>query len=298
MADYSSFAALANEDKASDVFAKSPYKSWVREMIKSQRMSAAKGSVRVKGVVGPASWVGADRQKPYVAYSVTSKRLEAKEIAQTSTVPEEDFMDTDVDVVEEMHEVGGESVLKGLDDSLYRATSAAGNPFHAQTPSILAGANAAGNTAVGTGNLADDFKTAAALVRADGYGGRIGFLVEGFGEEALWGLTAGELSTAVYVDGKVWGQPVFFIETSDLDAGNYKISALALEHFVLGIREDLTFKISGETALQDTVNDELITTFDHDLVAFRVKARFGFAASNDEAVTHYPAAVVSYDATP
>lgn len=299
MADYSSFAAIANEATVTELFKLSTYESFVTSILPTQRMSASRVKTPVRAKATPASWVGADHRKAYQKYTVGAKFLIADELAQVTAVPEEDFMDQDLDVVEEMQRLGGESIAMGLDQTVANGPVP---PAWASTfTPIVPGATAVGNTVESTGDLAADLKAAAAKLASNGFK-VTNFIYNGDVSE-FWGLTNGDLSTPLLTGDsnanyRVNGKPIFFL-AEGVFPEIAKIGALDAPHFAIGVREDATFKqtdvgtiIAGASGANGTLKPEdIISGFQDDTVLFRVKARFGAAHSGD--ATHYPAAIVT-----
>ena len=171
---------------------------------------------------------------------------------------------------------------------------------------IVAGATAAGNVIeAGTGtDLADDIAAASELLAEQGY------IVNGYAsrpglEWKLRRLRASD-GTPIYVqnlngtpESGIYGYPVSEVRNGAWDASKATLIAADWTNFVVGIRQDITFKWLDQAVISDDSGKVILNLAQQDCTAMRVVFRAGFQVANPinnvqpDSEERYPAAIVT-----
>lgn len=297
-ANLSSYEAILNEVTATELLGTSTLSTSVLNIFPTMRMSTRSAKTIVRGTTPTAGWVNTgdaegvrgERRKPYVKFPLEGKAITAEEVAFVAAIPEEDFADVDFDLEGYLYSSGADSLITALNTAVL---SGENSPF--ASAGVVDGAVNAGNVVNSTGDIAADALAAAQMLSANGW--KLShYLVAGDVSAVINSGTS--FNTAVYtnVNGeeRLWGTKVIFVDADELDGAS--VAAVAADNFRIGIREDVNFKFDAsgvivkKTGSDALTGDDIISSFNDDVIAFRGKARFGFLAAGD--ATHYPAAVV------
>lgn len=171
---------------------------------------------------------------------------------------------------------------------------------------IVAGATAAGNVVeFGTGaDLADDIAAASELLAEQGY------IVNGYASQPglEWKLRRLRASdgTPIYVqnlngtpESGIYGYPVSEVRNGAWDASKAMLIAADWTNFVVGIRQDITFKWLDQAVISDDSGKVVLNLAQQDCTAMRVVFRAGFQVANPinnvqpDSDERYPAAIVT-----
>jgi HK97 family phage major capsid protein len=290
---------LIPEDVSRDIIKATTQESAVLSMFKHRTMSTAQQRMPVLATKPTAFFVTGDTGlKQTTSVSWANKFLDAEELAVIVPVPEKLLDDTDYDIWGEIRPEIIEAMAIALDAAiLFGYNKPASWPA-----SIVAAALAAGNTVTqGTGiDVADDINNVMAAVEADGYDVN-GFFIRNTIKAELRGLrdannafifqnpaTTG-LSNSVY-KGTIFGEKtvasisgIFEAE----DAGTYgrtansvKLIAGDWSQGIVGIRQDLTWKMLDQAVITDNNGQIVFNLPQQDMVAMRVVARYAFQVPN------------------
>jgi HK97 family phage major capsid protein len=308
---------LIPEDVSRDIIKAATQSSAVLSMFKHRTMTTAQQRMPVLATKPTAYFVTGDTGlKQTTSISWANKFLDAEELAVIIPVPEKLLDDTDYDIWGEIRPEIVEAMAMALDAAiLFGYNKPASWPA-----SIVAAAIAAGNTVTqGTCiDVADDINNVMAAVEADGYDVN-GFFIRNSIKAELRGLrdanngfifqspnTTG-LSEAVY-KGTIYGEKavasisgIFEAE----DAGTYGRTANSVKLIagdwtqgIIGIRQDLTWKMLDQAVITDANGAIVFNLPQQDMVAMRVVARYAFQVPNPinrmnmTEATRYPFAVL------
>jgi HK97 family phage major capsid protein len=290
---------LIPEDVSRDIIKATTQQSAVLSMFKHRTMSTAQQRMPVLATKPTAYFVTGDTGlKQTTSISWANKFLDAEELAVIIPVPEKLLDDTDYDIWGEIRPEIVEAMAIALDAAiLFGYNKPASWPA-----SIVAAALAAGNTVTqGTGiDIADDINNVMAAVEADGYDVN-GFFIRNSIKAELRGLRDANnafifqspadtgLSNAVY-KGTIFGEKavasisgIFEAE----DAGTYGRTANSVKLIagdwtqgIIGIRQDLTWKMLDQAVITDNNGQIVFNLPQQDMVAMRVVARYAFQVPN------------------
>lgn len=218
-----------------------------------------------------------------------NKFLNIEEIATIMPVPDNVIADIDANIWDEAAPLLAEAVGRTLDAAVFFGTNA---PASYPT-NVLAGAVAAGNTvtegtaAAAAGGFYGDIDATIGAVEADG------FDVTGFvastgmkarlrsarstqGERLDAGRASGDLST---LDGYPIVYPMRGLFPTGAGTG-VRMFAGDFSQFVVGVRQDITIKVSNDAVVQDNTGAIVYNSFQQDLTFLRLTFRVGWQVAN------------------
>lgn len=289
-------AALVPEDVSQEVWEHAVRASVALTRFPQVRMSSTQQRIPVLAALPTAYWVDGDTGlKQTTAQAWKNKYIDVAELAVIVPIPEAVLDDAGFDIWGEVRPRLVEAMGQKVDEAIF---------FGYDKPAILPmsirqGAIAAGNTHergsatpgphMDTADLADDFNELMMLVEEDGYDvtnflanprykGRMrglrtadgSFLYvpgaqSGMGETAsVYGVT-----TDFGLRGK-WGQD------AELEGGEVEVFAGDNSALVVGIRQDINYKILTEATIHNADGTVAFNLAQQDMVALRATFRVGF----------------------
>jgi HK97 family phage major capsid protein len=269
-------------------------------------MSAAQQRIPVLSVLPRAYWVAGDtglKQTSDAAWQ--GIYLSAEEIASITPVPESVIADASFDIFGTLRDPIGQSIAEKLDAAIFSGTEKPASWPQALIP----GATAAGNAVVADATAAEgavigDLADLLAAVEADGYE-PTGYAANRTLKPLLRSArsTTGESLAGAgdnFTTSQAWALPIAYAVAGTMG------TALALTgewaDAVIGVRQDVTYKILDQAVLQDDQGNITLNLAQQDAVGLRVVARFGFAvgvpATLEGGTTGYPFAVLNPPAPP
>lgn len=235
-----------------------------------------------------------------------NKFLNIEEIACIVPIPEAALDDQSFDVWGEVQPLIEQAIGRTLDAAVFFGVNVPGT----FPTNVVAGALAAGNVvARGTNNAAGggivgDIGDVVGLAEADGYDLRAGVAaraLRGFARKARKsdGERFAEISIEldrVELDGVAFTFPM----RGQWPTGVSAAEAVAFDpsEFVLGIRQDITYKILDQAVIQDNTGTIIYNLAQQDMVAMRCVFRAGWQVANTinydqpTEASRYPAAVL------
>jgi HK97 family phage major capsid protein len=229
------------------------------------------------------------------------KYLEAEEIAAIVPVPEAVLDDADFDLWAQVQPRLAEAIGRTLDAAIFNGT----NKPATWPTAIVPGAIAAGNTyergtnTADLGGIAADVSGLFSVVESDGY------VVDGLVANGTYkglmrnardanGVLLSEVS-----GGTIYGAPIKYAMTGLWPTdGTAEAIAGDFTQGILGIRQDLTYKLLDQAVITDDTGRVIYNLPQQDMVALRVVARYGFQVANAMTwenandATRYPWAVM------
>ena len=233
-----------------------------------------------------------------------NKFLNAEEIAVIVPIPQAVLDDSDFDIWGEVTPKIAEAIGRTFDGAMMFGT----NKPAAWEAGIAVAAAAAGNVYdLGThtaaeGGVAEDINSEMALMEADGYDAGLHVTARNFksllrGARDISGQKILDVS-AIEID----GVPVKYIMTglwpNPVTADSPRFVSLDPTQFLVGIRQDLTYKILTEAVITDAAKAIIYNLAQQDMVALRVVFRGGWCSanpvnsSNADDATRYPASAL------
>lgn len=304
-------AALIPEDVARDVISRVGEQSAALTLFRRIPVAQAQTRIPVLSALPTAYFVNGDTGlKQTTEVNWANKYVNIEEIACIVPIPEAVLDDAAFDVWGEIRPLLEEAIGRTLDAAVFFGTNAPG----AWPTNINAAAAAAGNsfteaTAAGAGGFFGDIDQVIGLVEADGYD------VDGF---VAARSARGRFRTARNAEGvaldrdrinsqftEMDGAPVSYpmrglFPTGGVAGTNVRLFAGQWDQFVLGVRQDLTYKILDQAVITDNTGAIIYNLPQQDMVAMRVVMRMGWQVANivnyDQAVEadRYPVGVLRY----
>jgi HK97 family phage major capsid protein len=278
-------AATVPEDVASTILSKAVEQSAAMTLFRRVRMSREQQRMPVLAAIPVAYFVNGDtglKQTTEAAWA--NKYLDAEEIACIVPIPEAVLDDTTFDVWGEIRPLIEEAVGRTLDAAIFFGV----NKPSIWPKSIVDIADDAGNTIVrGThtaaeGGIAEDFNDLFSAVETKG------FDVNGLIANRIYrGLLRGARNAnGDRLDdvspGEVYGETVTYPMRGMWPTGASAVEAIAgdFSQGILGVRQDITYKILDQAVIQDNTGAIIYNLAQQDMVAMRVVSRFAFQVAN------------------
>lgn len=309
-------AGVVPEDVSSEIIQATTQASAALSLFPSIRMSQKTRRLPVLSALPTAYWIdGAHDPSSDTGYKKTTqmawdkKYITAEELAVIVPVPEAVLDDSTFDIFGEVKPRLAEAMARKIDGAVFSGDDApaswGGNGFLGLGPQ----ADAAGNSTVlgtatqGEGGVAEDLNQLFAQVEKDG------FDVSSVAAERTFRAvlrsardTTGQKLADISADGaSVLGATVKFVIPHSLDATGDGYVAVAGDRSqgILGLRQDMQYKLLTEAVIQDADTGDIIYNLaQQDMVALRVTFRCGFQVanpltlSNENENTRYPFAVL------
>ena len=255
------------------------------------RVPVARGQVRfpILSALPVAYWVTGDTGlKQTTEVSWANKFLNIEELACIVPVPDNVLDDVDFDIWGEVQPDVEEAIARALDSAVFYGVNA---PATFPTD-ISAAAAAAGNTvtesaAANEGGFHDDVDATIGEVEDDGFDptgivaarsarGRFRRARDANGQRL-----AGLNDTLTEYEGLPIAYPMRGLFPAGGGAGtNVRLFAGDFSEFVIGIRQDVSFKLLDQAVIQDNTGAIVYNLAQQDMVAMRVTFRAGWQVSN------------------
>ena len=281
--------------------------SAARGLFKRVPVGAAQTRFPVLSALPIAYWVTGDTgQKQTSEVNWANKYINIEEIAVIVPIPENVVDDVSFDVWGEVQPLIEQAIGRTLDAAVFFGTGAPGTfPTNVVAAAIAAGnvvARGANNSAAG--GLVGDIGDMIGLAEDDGYDLRSGIAarsLRGLARKArnVDGVRHAEIeisADSLEIDGVDFAFPM----RGQWPTGLSQPQALAFdpEEFVLGIRQDITYKLLDQAVIQDGAGAIIYNLPQQDMVAMRCVFRAGWQVANtinyDRPVEsqRYPASVM------
>jgi Phage capsid family len=237
--------------------------SVVLSLARVERMPEGIMSLPVVATVPTASWVEAGARKPITEITWSAERLEAREIAAVTAVPDVYIDDLSFNLETSAEQELGAAVARTLDAAVLFGTDAptgfpAGGVHGTTTP--LTGPDAlqaidAGMSAVEAHGLVPDGVASSSRI-----GGAL--------RQAYREVAAMPSETPAP---QVYGLPISIATNWPADKGDAIVGAW--QYLIVGIREDINFTVSREGVLLDEEGAVQVSAFQDDMTLVRVYMR-------------------------
>jgi HK97 family phage major capsid protein len=281
--------------------------SAARKLFRSVPVGRAQVRFPVLSALPVAYWVTGDTGlKQTTEVNWANKFLNIEELAVIIPIPENVLDDTDTPIWDQVQPLCEEAAARLIDGTVFFGTNA---PASFPT-NVVAAASAAGNSATRgvnaatAGGIVGDHSAVLAALEADGYdatGGLANRTVRGFVRQARnsQGDRFGEIAVdqdGVEIDGVRYTHPMRGLWPTA--TGSAELIALDGQEFVMGIRQDISWKLLDQAVIQDNTGAIVYNLAQQDMVAMRMTMRAGWQVSNainyDQAVeaSRYPASVL------
>jgi HK97 family phage major capsid protein len=271
-------ADLIPDEYATQILAAVPEVSAALTVLRRVNMGTKVFRQPVLSSLAEAYWVNGDtglKQTTSAAWEGID--LVAEEIAAIVPVPDSVIADASVPIWNEVRPLLAAEIGRKLDMAVFSGIDKPPTWPEAIIPaSVAAGAVVTADSAPADGGIANDLDNAMSVVEASG------FDVSGFAakRQVRGRMRAARDTTGQKLidlsSGQFEGQPIAWVgagvfdESSLVVAGDFSMA-------VLGVRQDLTWKLLDQAVLTDETGKILLNLPQQDSTALRVVARFAFA---------------------
>jgi HK97 family phage major capsid protein len=294
--------AFIPEDVATEVLQKAIESSAALSLFPTVTMSTKTRRMPVLSALPVAYFVNGDtglKQTSEMAWG--GKYLEAEEIAVIVPVPEAVLDDADFDLWGQVQPRLAEAVGRTLDAAIFLGTNKPATWPEAIVPAAVAAGNVyeRGSNAADVGGISADISGLFSVVEDDGF--EVDGLVAKGGYRGLLrnARDANGVLLSEVNQGTIFGVPIRYALTALWPApATAEAIAGDFSQGILGIRQDLTYKLLSEAVITDDTGRVIYNLPQQDMVALRVVARYGFQVANiatwenPNDATRYPWAVM------
>lgn len=288
--------ALIYEQDAREIIQQAPEASAALRTFRKVNMGSSITRLPVISALPQAGFVVGDAGvKPVADQAWERKVLTAEELAVIVAIPENVFDDSSVNVWDEVRPRIVEAFGVALDAAVFFGTGAPAS----WPDSLQEGAVAAGNVRLSIGDdLVADVSETWALVEADGHDVNVNYAPRSI-RAALRGLRDQNGQPLLSVQGGLGSAPNYSIFGEDLeyvangawDAADAKLIAGDRSMAILGLRQDVQYKILTEATVGG------VSLAETDQIALRAKMRVAFQVADPTTLgggaNAYPFAVLS-----
>jgi HK97 family phage major capsid protein len=286
-------AGVVTEDVASEIIQSAVESSAALSLFPHLRMSQKTRRLPVLAALPLAYWVdgepsAADTSKGLK--SVTNmawdkKYLTAEELAVIVPIPEAVLDDATFDIFGEIRPRLGEAIGAKLDAAVFAGDDIPASWVGYNFPGLAVSADDAGNNVVlGTapahlGGVGEDLNQLFATVEADGFDVSMIAAERTFRAIMRSARDTTGQKLADVSQSEALGVPVSFTPAGTL-GGNTIALAGDRSQGILGIRQDITYKVLTEAVIQDESGNIVYNLAQQDMVALRVVFRAAFQVAN------------------
>lgn len=284
--DRTEAGALIPEEVSREIFKQAAQSSVVLQNMRQVRMSRKLYRMPVLSALPIAYWVNGDtglKQTSEMAWE--NKFITAEDLAVIIPVPENVVADSDYDIWGEVKEQISAQIGAALDAAVLFGT----NKPKSWPNSIVQEAAEKGNQlvrgSVSGQDLAGDISDIMKLVENDGFDVN-GFLVNTIVRADLRNLRDTNKqflfspSMQAGLPDTLWGQRISWVRNSSFDGTQADVIAGDWTQAIIGIREDITFKVLDQAVITDNTGAIVFNLAQQDMVAMRVVFRVGFQIAN------------------
>ena len=281
-------AALIPEEVSKEMMGKAVEESAVLQMFR--KIPVGRGQVRlpVLSALPIAYWVTGDTGlKQTTEINWANKYLNIEEVAVIMPVPDNVLADVDANIWDEAEPLIREAFGRTVDSAVFFGTNApASFPTNVTAASLAAGNNVAEAATAAQGGFFGDLDNVYEKVEGDGYEVN-GFVAATSVKSKLRKArdTQGRKLDEQRVNGPLTmidGFPVAYSMRGlfGTSSGDVRLFAGDFSQFVVGVRQDITFKILDQAVIQDNTGAIVYNLAQQDMTAVRVTFRIGWQVSN------------------
>lgn len=291
---------LVPEQYVKEIIQDTPKASVVLTRAKQVRMSSKVSKQPVLATLPEAYWLNGDTDLKQTTEATWSDvTITAEEMAVLVPIPDAVIDDASIDLFAAVKPLIAEAIGRKLDQAaLFGVDKPASFPT-----ALVPGAIAAGNTVEKTDDLAADVAKLGGLIAADG------FALNGFASKPglTWELVGlrNAQGTPIYTPSLAQGAPstLYGYPLNEANNGAWNAEAAELlaadwSKVVVGIRQDITFKLFDQMIINDAAGKVIFNAAQQDSKVLRVVFRVGFQVANPltrintDGASRYPAGVV------
>jgi len=303
-------AALIPEDVSAEIIKRLPESSACISLFRHVTMSRAQQRMPIMAALPVAYFVNGDTGLKQTAEAGwTNKYLNAEEIAVIVPIPEAVLDDAAFDIWSETRPFIVEALGRTLDAAVFFGTNKPASwPTAIATEAAAKGNTVKSKTAKAEeGGIVGDISNLYQLIEEKGFdvNGNVahrrlkGLLRQARGTtgEQLTGDDPGPDDQAAVAS--VYGVPITYTMRGlwPTAAGSAELIAGDFTEGILGVRQDLTWKVLDQAVLQDNTGAIQFNLAQQDMVGLRVVARFAFEVANtpqpEASASAYPFGVLT-----
>ena len=282
-------SALVPEDVASDILEGVRQDSAALSLFPRVSMSAAQQRLPVLAALPTAYFVAGDTGlKQTTEASWDNKYLNAEELAVIVPIPEAVLDDANFDIFGSVKPMLIEALGRALDAAIFFGVNKPASwPSDVVTAATAAGNNQSTGATAANGGYAKDISDTMAKVELDG------FDVNGMVANRVWrgrlrnvrdttGNRVSEITNQVSVD-EAFGVKIEYPMRGlwpAVSSGNTTLITGDFSQGILGVRQDVTYKLLDQAVLQDQAGAIQYNLAQQDMVALRVVMRVAFEMAN------------------
>jgi len=284
--DRTDAAGLLADQNISDILETAAETSAALSTFRTVRMGTKIARYPILTVLPQAGWVNGDTgRKPTSEVKWDKKTLTAEELAVIVPIAENVFDDSEFGVWEQVRPLVAEALGKAVDEAVFFGVNAPAS----FDDDLVTGATAAGQVVTeGTGvDLADDINEAWGEVEAVGFDVNAQYASRRI-RKRLRGLRD-DNGQPIYLeslrsdgsDRSLMGEDITFVTNGAWDSSLATMIVGDRMAAILGIRQDVQYKILTEATLTDGSGNVTIALAEQDMIALRAKFRLGFVVANN-----------------
>jgi len=278
--------ALIPEEVSNEIIKSLPRESAALRLMRKRSMGTKTARMPVLAQKPDAYWVGGDtglKETDKAAWE--NKYLVAEELAVILPIPDAVVDDASYDLWGELRSELVEAFGVRIDEAVLFGSS---KPASWTDPSVVEGAVAAGNaTARGTNGVdfVSDVNEAMALVEDDGFDVN-GFAARRRIRSVLRDLRGADnhpiFSPNLHTEGgpTIYGEPLSYVDNGAWDDEVAELVAGDWTKAILGIRQDITYRIFTEGVISDDAGKVILNLMQQDSAAMRAVMRIGYCVAN------------------
>lgn len=284
--DRSAAAGLLADQNIAEILQDAVKSSAALASFRTIRMGTSVAKMPIMTALPTATWITGDTgRKPTSATGWEKKTLTAEELAVIVPIPENVFDDSSFGVWEEVRPRVAEAMGKAVDEAVFFGTAAPAS----FDDSLYEGAVAAGQTyEEGTSgvDLAEDINQTWGLVEATGndvnaqyVSRRIRVRLRGLRDQNNQPIYLESLRSDGS-DRSLMGEDLLFVQNGAWDSDLATLIAGDSTKAIIGIRQDVTYKILTEATLTDGSGNVTYSLAEQDMIGLRAKFRMGFVVAD------------------
>ncbi len=258
-------------------------------LFKNVPMSSKTERMPVISALPVAAWVTGDTGlKQTTEANWADKTLIVEELACIVPIPDAVIADASFDIWGEIKPLIAEAMARALDSAVFFGINKPASwPADVAAMAVAAGNVASvGATADNKGGIIGDINAVMATVEADGYDVN-GFVTSRAFRSRLRGVrdVNGQRLLDIDTNGeRIEGQPISYAMSglwpNPATAGSTQLIAGDFTRGIIGIRQDITYKLFTEGVIQDNTGAIIYNLLQQDMSAMRVVARYAYQVAN------------------
>lgn len=283
--DRTDAAGLLADQNIGEILENAAETSAALRTFRTLRMGTKVTKMPILTTLPQAGWVNGDSgRKPTGEVKWDKKTLTAEEAAVIVPIPENVFDDSEFGVWEEVRPRVAEALGKIIDEAVLFGVNAPSS----FDDSLFEGAFGAGQVVYEGGgvDLADDINDTWAEVEAVGFDVNVQYASRRI-RARLRGLRD-ENNNPIYLESlrgdgsarSLMGEDIEFVTNGAWDSDQATLIAGDRRAAIIGIRQDVTYKILTEATLTDGSGNVTFSLAEQDMIALRAKFRLGFVVAD------------------